>query len=1578
MEDNGKATTLLEEKNVAHFDETEKPDVEDGKKLEVELPKLMAKGVRKKKDLGGSKMGKTDDTESINQPKVVSRKKKKDPIKESVENKQEEEVIVDQRTKSQEEVESVHKEEKELQPVSHYVSEDYPDKIQPAAQVINFPAMHEILDYMRKTIDICYRKYTDLGDLLIDMGHVSVSRRYLDEFLGNSWLGNEQVDCFAMLMENKRKVINNGALGYTPYAARGRIDGSHLNKDGAAMDDAGRVRLMYANFFPSHRPPHMPLLSLSSTFSPASTSMDAMADWFVGPVMDKLINACSDYLQDHFRRQTGMKEELERLRVNHPMIQAVVSAYTQGKIADRNLKSWLWQLRDAIDEADDVLDDFEYMKHEEQLELNMEETKVRSSFNRLFLVPARKLRRVCERALKIDPNWERLEEAVQKLDRVSAQVNTFLHLVEKKEKEQQVKDQQVCDDRASGSFPGPVFIGREQEGKPSDHNLSLLSVVGHGGMGKTTLLQNIFADDITKEFDLKIWVCVSHNFEVEKVITDMLKYLDEWSSHLTILPPLQERLNSVTRSKKFLLVLDDIWEENTTKWEKVISPLAYGKLGSKILVTTRIHAAASMIPDMIIENKETLTLKGLQEAQCLELLKTHAFAGMENFSSEHKKLMSIAEEIVKKLSGSPLATKVIGGVLKYDLTPEHWQRISNSDKRVLVSNIGRVELVPGLNTNPIMPILRFSFTYLPQSLQICFAFCGIFSKDHRFDKDDLVRMWIALGFFRDSCTEGETLVDIGGKYFDVLVRKSFFDKFQYYKRIYYKMHDLLHDLAQSVSSDECFRFMGDDVLTFKIPKTIRHLYVKTENLDVLRMIKEAKKLRSLFLFSQRSVQDFTEILDEIFEASRKVHLLVICSHFEKLSEAIKNLRHLRYLNFTGSVTQMPRSLSSLYHLQFIIIMNVVEKPCLDDFLPIDVSNLSNLRHVDLPSDVFSSVPGIGKLRSLQELNEFNVKNENGYRIGELEHLSELRKLKIHFLENVKDAGEAHTAKLFEKRKLTSLFLNWGKAVGGREIENPQNIINSDLDVNVLENLKPYKNLKKLSIVSCKGLSCAKWMYDADLISNLEHISLNGCSEWETLSPFGQLPHLKSLYLCDMPKVKQLDNKFRGNNNICVFPALEVLHMKGLQLLEDLFDKAGAATDECFFPCLMELFLHNCPKLQELRYLPPKLKKMQIHKVGWKAALNCKKGSNNCCGISKSIPLESLEVLSCPNITSLLQADVRLEALRILRIEGCPNLISLGGLQQVESGAEKSQLILSEFVIDEPSLLPTVSITSLEKLKICNNDLLVSFTVEAEQWFLHVSSSLRELSFEGLKSLQSLPSSLGRLSSLKILRVQNVPQFQQLLHIPASLEELYLQYLESLQRLPTSLSTISSLNRLELKWIPLKSLPELPPSLNTICLEYLESLQCLPSSLSAISSLNHLRLVSIPLLKSLPDLPSSLSGLYISNLDNLQCLPSSLSAISSLNYLQLVSIPLLKSLPDLPSFLNTLSLHNLNNLQCLPSSFSAISSLNHLHLFSIPLLISLPDLPSSLHSMTVKNCHPQLMKRYKKISGSNYCSFLFPY
>ncbi|KAH0463571.1 hypothetical protein IEQ34_008153 [Dendrobium chrysotoxum] len=796
----------------------------------------------------------------------------------------------------------------------------------------------------------------------------------------------------------------------------------------------------------------------------------------------------------------------------------------------------------------------------------------------------KRLVKIVKRALKIDPNLKRLEEAVQKLYRVSTNVASFLYLVKDAKQEQQL---QLYRARETGSSPKNDLIGRGKEKKlvmewlrnPSNEprgsdlyrNISLLSIVGHGGMGKTTLLQHVYKDEITKEFDLKMWVCVSNNFDVKKLIADMLESLKKERPRLETLGALQGRLEEEVMSKKFLLVLDDIWEEDEekdkSKWEDVLAPLASGGFGSKILITTRTDSVALMFANVIKKKKKIVILEGLEEDECLQLLNSHAFAGVENSPDDHKKLRAIAGETVKKLSRSPLAAKVIGAVLNENLDERHW-------RTVLESNL--------LDQNSINSILRLSYIVLPNHLLNCFAFCCMFPQDHTFDKDDLVRMWIALGFIQPS--QRMTMEDIGGRYFDALVKKVLFDK-----------------------------------------------------------------------------------------------------------------------------------------------------------------------------DIISSICGIGKLKSLQELNMFDLRDVSGYRIGELENMNDLCKLGINYLENVKDAEEAYSANLCAKRRLTDLTLCWSNT-------DSRNI---DLDENVLDNLQPPKCLRNLRIQRYMGARSAIWMKNVNPISNLEKIELSICSEWETLPPFGQFPFLKSLKLLNMPKVKWLESKFNVNDKYHAFPSLEVLHISDLEALEDWFEAGVAAEDGCLFPCLIKLALYNCPKLKELPSLPSKLKSLEIVRIGWTTL--------NFCSNSNPIPLETLNVCRCRKITSLLLADeiARLAALRYLTITKCPNLISLGRYREVET-TNNCHLILNYLRISDPSVLlmePLRSIASLKELRIIDNDELVSFPNEAEQWFLKVRSSLSQLHFMFLASLESLPSCLESLSSIQKLCIRGVPMLRELPNFPPNLERL---------------------------------------------------------------------------------------------------------------------------------------------------------------------------------------------------------------
>ncbi|XP_028547546.1 putative disease resistance protein RGA3 [Dendrobium catenatum] len=665
--------------------------------------------------------------------------------------------------------------------------------------------------------------------------------------------------------------------------------------------------------------------------------------------------------------------------------------------------------------------------------------------------------------------------------------------------------------------------------------------------------------------------------------------------------------------KRFLLVLDDVWEEeerDKSKWGNVLAPLASGSFGSKILVTTRTESVALMFQKVIQDKQKPMKLEGLKEEECLELLNTHAFAEDDLDDQRKLKLKSITAEIVKKLSGSPLAAKVIGGDLNSNLDEGHWIRVLDSVLEIIK-----------LGQNYIMPILKLSYIHLPEHLKSCFTFSSIFPQDYQFHKGTLVRQWIASGFIQPSHVQGEILEDIGGRYFDVLVKKNFFDKFEdIFGRYYYKMHDLIHELAQFVSMHECLRVEDSTNLPSPIPKTLRHL----------------------------SVQDICA-LSEIFKL-RSLRLLYI--EFPKelkiIPEEIENLIHLRYLKIDGeNLTMLQRSVSNLYHLQYII-HDGQEKDA--DFLPSDINNLSNLRYVKLPKNCISSICGIGKLKFLQKVNMFDLREASGYRIKELENMNDLCKLGINCLENVKDAEEACSAKLYAKRRLIDLSLNWS-CIASR---------NTDLDENVLDNIQPPNCLRNLEIHRYMGARPAIWMNNVNLISNLEKINLTDCLECETLPPFGQLPFLKSLTLENMPKVKWLESKFNGNDKYHAFPLLEDLCIRRLAVLEDWFEAGVAAEDGCLFPCLIELTLVDCPKLKELHSLPPKLNSLHIYKIGWTTL--------NFCSNSNPIPLFIVNVICCPNITSLPLADeiARLAALRYLIITECPNLISLGRYREVET------------------------------------------------------------------------------------------------------------------------------------------------------------------------------------------------------------------------------------------------------------------------------------------------------------------------
>lgn len=180
---------------------------------------------------------------------------------------------------------------------------------------------------------------------------------------------------------------------------------------------------------------------------------------------------------------------------------------------------------------------------------------------------------------------------------------------------------------------------------------------------------------------------------------------------------------------RFLLVLDDLWNENISEWHVLRSPFSVGLHGSKILVTTRNSVVSSTVATIDPHYLQPLSDEDYWELIAQRTLSNRSLDGKE-------KLVAIGEKIAEKCGGSPLAAKTIGSVLPFKLVESEWEALLES----------KLWDLPEYKT--VFPALRLSYNYLSAPLKRCFVYCSIFPHNYEFEKDDLVHLWMAEGFIQ--------------------------------------------------------------------------------------------------------------------------------------------------------------------------------------------------------------------------------------------------------------------------------------------------------------------------------------------------------------------------------------------------------------------------------------------------------------------------------------------------------------------------------------------------------------------------------------------------------------------------------------------------------------------------------------------------------------------------------------------------------------------------------------------------------------------------------------------------------------
>ncbi|VAH24218.1 unnamed protein product [Triticum turgidum subsp. durum] len=1133
------------------------------------------------------------------------------------------------------------------------------------------------------------------------------------------------------------------------------------------------------------------------------------------------------------------------------------------------------------------------------------------------------------------------------------------------------------------------------EGQYCDKGLTVLPVIGPGGMGKTTLIQHIYNNQqVQNHFLVRIWICVSFSFNLDKVLEQIKKYTPKVEGEKECIRP-EELIKHRLKHKRFLLVLDDIWQfTDVDDWKKLL--LILGKSqenGSMILVTTR-H---KKIADQVKKTEEPKELDGLEPGEFRKLFLIYVFDA-EQYPEDKRHLLHIGDKIMEKLKGSPLAAKTVGRLLRTNLSLAHWRMVLKSKKWAKETD-----------DNGIMPALELSYDFLPFHLQRCFSYSALFPEDYHFRSHELISLWTGLDILTPS-DQNPTFEGTGLSILNDLVIHGFLREYKTNGDMRYVMHDLLHELALKVASHDCLNFRLPDVGSVQVKPSTRHLSISIENLgeyngqklkrelEKLKTSLKIEHLQTLMLFGATD-EGFAKIFGDFLgeaNALRVLYLPHLKYPVESMVHNFSRLVHLRFLCLGTLKSKvpiiLPLNISKFYHLRVLdlkswsgssrggaspagrpgpssyTVADVDSKslryrkklgltprawalgarglypPQGSSDFPEDMSNLAKLCHYYTPRDdeLHSNICNVGKLELLEKLKVFRInKKSEGFEPKQLEHLTKLCELGIYNLEKIHTEDEAAQVKLNEKKCLRRLTLDW---------DSEQSSVEPGVEAVVLECLRPHENLDVLCIRGHRGPTCPTWLGDEHAVETLQSLCLYAVS-WKVFPSLRNMGDLCELEIQGCPGFSSVISMSWIEN----LRRVMVKHVKLLEKFE--YSKSSDG---------VEL------------------------KIKGKHGLH---GLDQVLVFDKETSLEKLTLKRCPPLE--LKHLPMLTSLKTLIVENSESLVGpLGGQGNGEWQLPVEHIKISNLNGNSgkelTELLPHLPKLSNLDIQHCKNieQLVVGVNVQqttpatSELVFpAHLFDSLRELKFYACQELVLVdpPTLLPRgvwlqaLRSLQRLTIQECPKFLSAFsfsgHLfPSSLEFLKLTGVKGMGTVEP-LSNLSSLTRLELYRCG-------------------EDLKCqgLQSLLTTSGQLNKLRVIGSPGFfanwvpnpeRELEDVQggeeqpvsSTLQELYTYVDEGLLSAPVCSVLSSSLTMLKLQGggcegmERFSKEQEDafqLLSSLQQLHFSCFQKLQQLPAGLRNLTSLKELMIYDCPAISSLPKdgLPKSLQKLWVSNCGNQ--------------------
>ncbi|XP_078159257.1 putative disease resistance protein RGA3 [Carex rostrata] len=1008
-------------------------------------------------------------------------------------------------------------------------------------------------------------------------------------------------------------------------------------------------------------------------------------------ILDAFLSKFSELLLQMVQAEVGgllgIPGQIENLGETVRDIQCVLADAERKKSESRAIERWLMQLKDVMYDADDIIDLCQ-IKAKDRLagsscgcssNARCGCSLLSCLWNPFFA------RKIGSKIKDINSRLEGIAKRKTDLGLIESQISSRLSdtvsrvdsIITRKTDSLVVLDDIVGEKIEEDTEMLVNWLTEEE--KSAREIILVLAIVGMGGIGKTTLASKIFNDRrIKEEFQLKIWVCVSKEVKGVEILKCMIREVGGQHGAAQERSELAPILKMLVEGKKFLLVLDDVWEGSRAVWNGLLrAPMSGGAHGSRLLVTTRDERVADGMRATKLHRVEKLS-----DEDGWSLLIKQVFQNEKE--TEIQEFKDIGLQLVKKCDGLPLAIKTIGGVLcTKPKTKVEWQA-------VLKSNMWSI-----VGTSSIHNAFHLSYEDLSSPLKQCFIFCSLFSEDFEFRKSKLIYQWLAEGYLENKVDFWE----LGNEYYtELLVRNLLECTNKFYKQEECKMHDLLWSFARQLGKDENCVLREEQVLSRPDSLLkIRRLSIEGNKVNT-ELFKKENGLRTLLLCDEPEIS-----LDYLCKAFSNLRLLDLpCSNFSSLPDSLCDLMHLRYLDVCGSnISNLPCSIGNLKNLVYLNLHS-----CRDlSYLPRSITNLQELKLLCTTDSGVRGIPvGLNKLEKLVQLVGFRPDKNSlqGFSsLDSIEALSQLISLRLYNLDKVSDNNIANRADLQNKDRLQDLKFDYGTLSPEEQLSqtNEKKMTIED----VLNELCPPPSLESVQIVGYFGSHLPNWLNLRANLPNLRYISIENCACFEELALLGQLPNLDCLQIIGAYSVVSVGEELLWGGiqnrdttamschaNKSAFPKLSELNFTGMPNWKEWKWNKGQVA----MPKLKQLFIRACP---QLRSLPEGL----LHHATSLEYLEID-SANKLITVENLPSIKDIRVFSSPNLERI----SNLPSISYILIEECPNLTAVENLKALK------MMKLIDFNME---ILPNCLRTTMtQKLRIrCSEELLVKVVSQGE-------------------------------------------------------------------------------------------------------------------------------------------------------------------------------------------------------------------------------------------------------------------------